>query len=228
MLYDFILFDADGTLFDFDRSERYSFTALCSTFGIPFSETLYSDYHVINDGLWKDHERGLIEKPKLLVERYDRLIKKHGINADPAALNSFYLHTLGGCCYLLEGAEEICEFLSRTKSLYLVTNGETTVQNNRYNSSPIKKYFRDIFISAAVGCPKPNREYFDYVADHIPGYSADRAIIVGDSLTSDIRGGNNAEIDACWFNPKGTPNDRGVKVDYEIRSLDELKKIIAP
>ena len=226
MKYDFILFDADGTLFDFERAEHYSFETLCHTYNFPFSEELYADYHVINDGLWKAYERGEIEKPSLLVERYRRLIDKYGFDADAAECNAFYLKTLGSCPYLLDGAMEICEHLAAKKPLYLVTNGEASVQQGRFNGSPIKKYFTDIFISGSVGYPKPHKEYFDYVAKNIEGFDPARAIIIGDSLTSDIKGGNNAGIDTVWFNPKGEKNDKGVKIDYEIKDLNELIPII--
>ncbi len=226
MGYDFILFDADGTLFDFNRSERYSFTKLTENFGFDFSEEIYADYHVINDRLWKDHENGLVTKPFLLVERYRRLFEKYRIDVSPEEANLFYLAALGSCRFLTEGALEICAYLSSFKPLYIVTNGEASVQNSRYSSSELRPYFSDIFISGSVGVSKPSKEYFDYVEAHIDGFDRKRAIIIGDSLTSDIRGGNNAGIDACWFNPDGAVNDRGVHCEYEIRKLSELKKII--
>lgn len=226
MSYDFILFDADGTLFDFNRSEHYSFTALTEKFGISFSDEMYADYHVINDNLWKDHENGLVTKPFLLVERYRRLFEKYGIDVSPEDANQFYLSTLGKCHFLMDGALEICRELYKFKPLYIITNGEASVQNNRYSASELRPFFTDIFISASVGASKPSTEYFDYVEAHIHGFDRKKALIIGDSLTSDIRGGNNAGIDTCWFNPDCLPNNRGVHYEYEIRKLSELRSLI--
>lgn len=226
MGYDIILFDADGTLFDFKKSERVSFEKTMKQFGLPFTEALYDDYHEINDGLWKDFERGLISKPDLLIERYRRYTKKYDLDAVPEELNRFYLRTLGSCSFLFDGAEDLCRRLARTKRLYLATNGETTVQKSRFFASVIKEYFIDIYVSEAVGFPKPHIEYFNYVFSRIDNFKRSSTIIIGDSLTGDICGGNNAGIAACWYNPEGAVNDRGVTCDYIVSSYDELYSIL--
>lgn len=226
MGYDIILFDADGTLFDFGKSERVSFEKTMDAFNLPFSVSLYTDYHLINDGLWKDFERGQITKPALLVERYRRLTEKYNFDTDPVRLNLFYTRALGCCSYLLDGTAGVCRRLAQTKRLYLVTNGETTVQQNRYAGSEIKQYFNNIFVSETVGYPKPCVEYFDYVFSCIDGFERARTIIIGDSLTGDICGGNNAGISTCWYNPDGLINDRGVTCDFTIASLTELYDIL--
>jgi len=224
--YDIILFDADGTLFDFEKSERVAFMQTCEYFNLPFSGELYSDYHLINDGLWKDMELGLTTKAALLVERWRRFVCKYSLDAKPADINKFYLKALGGCSFLLEGAEAVCRNLAYKRRLFLVTNGETTVQRSRFGASEIKQYFSGVFVSEEAGAPKPYIEYFNYVFSRIRDFSREKAIIIGDSLSGDIRGGNNAGLDTCWFNPGGAENTLGVKCDYIIKSLDELYDIL--
>lgn len=226
MGYDIILFDADGTLFDFRKSERISFEKTMITYALPFSETHYNDYHAINDSLWKDFERGLISKPDLLLERYKRYIEKYNLNADAAELNSFYFRALGSCSYLLDDAAEICRHLALNKRLYLVTNGETTVQKSRFAGSEIKHYFKDLFVSESVGYPKPRVEYFDYVFSRIENFDRSRTVIIGDSLSGDILGGNNAGIDTCWYNPDNFINETAAVCKYTIKSLSELYDIL--
>ncbi len=226
MGYDIILFDADGTLFDFRKSEHISFKKTMNNFDLPFSEALYNDYHQINDNLWKDFERGLISKPDLLLERYKRYIKKHNLKADAAELNRFYFRALGSCSYLFDGAAEVCRHFALTKSLYLVTNGETTVQKSRYAGSEIKQYFKDLFVSESVGYPKPHIEYFDYVFSKIENFDRSSTVIIGDSLSGDILGGNNAGISTCWYNPDNLINETDVVCNYTIKSLSELYDIL--
>lgn len=225
-MYKFLLFDADETLFDFKRAERSAFSDVAAKYSLPMSDALYADYHVINDALWKDFERAEITKPALLVERFHKLAQKYGFDYDAAEVNRFYLASLGSYPYLLNGSVELCRTLSRTHSLYLITNGEISVQKNRYGASELRDYFLDVFISEQVGAAKPSLEYFDYVAAHIEGFDSRRALVIGDSLTSDIKGANNAGLDCVWFNPAHNVNDKSASVTYEIDALEKLYNIV--
>ncbi len=226
MKFDIILFDADGTLFDFEKAEQRSFEKTVRSFHLPFSEELYKDYHLINDMLWKEFEKGLISKPDLLTERFRRYTKKYNIQIAAEEMNRFYLASLGSCSYLLDGAEEVCRHLSADKRLYLVTNGETSVQKNRFESSDIRRYFKDIFVSETAGYPKPHTEYFNYVFSRINNFDRSRSVIIGDSLSGDILGGNNAGIRTVWYNPGSASNQTGAVCDYTIGSLYELYELL--
>ena len=221
---DFLLFDADGTLFDFDRSERCAFGAIAERFGFDGSGDVYEVYHEINAELWKDFERGLIEKGALLVERFRRLSEKYEFNADPAAVNREYLWELGGYGFLLDGAYEVCEKLVKDyrKKLCIVTNGTTQVQKRRFASSELSKLLSGVFVSEEIGFPKPDIRYFEHVFSHIKDFDISRALVIGDSLSSDIRGANTAGVASCWYNPKQKENNEGVVCDYTISSLWEL------
>ena len=127
---------------------------------------------------------------------------------------------------LLPGAEELCQVLSRDHRLYLLTNAVASVQKTRFANSAIAPYFQGVFISEEVGVGKPDSAYFDYVFHAVPGLARDNALVIGDSLTSDIQGANNAGLPCCWFNPKGQPRPQGLRIDYEIRALEELYAIV--
>lgn len=226
MGYDILLFDADQTLFDFDRSERESIERLFAEFGLPFSDAIYAEYHAVNHSLWKALERGETTREALVTERFRILSERYGFSCNADAMNARYLTLLGGCSYLLDGAEALCRRLHGKKRLYLITNGVDSVQRSRYQASPLRDCFDDVFVSGAIGSNKPEKAFFDYVAAHIDGFDPRRALVIGDSLSSDMRGGNNAGIDCCWFNPERKRNDAGVQIRYEIASLDQLDAIV--
>ena len=226
MPYPYLLFDADNTLFDFDQAERNAHLLLCRAHGLAFSEEGYQLYHKCNADLWRDFDRGLCTKEYLLVERFRRYLAITGERADPEALNRDHLRALGEGAMLLPGAEELCRVLSRDHRLYLLTNAVASVQKARFANSAIVPYFQGVFISEEVGVGKPDSAYFDYVFHAVPGLARDNALVIGDSLTSDIQGANNAGLPCCWFNPKGQPRPQGLRIDYEIRALEELYAIV--
>lgn len=226
MPYPYLLFDADNTLFDFDQAERNAHLLLCRAHGLAFSEEGYQLYHKCNADLWRDFDRGLCTKEYLLVERFRRYLAITGERADPEALNRDHLRALGEGAMLLPGAEELCRVLSRDHRLYLLTNAVASVQKARFANSAIVPYFQGVFISEEVGVGKPDPAYFEYVFRAVPGLARDNALVIGDSLTSDIQGANNAGLPCCWFNPKGQPRPQGLRIDYEIRALEELYAIV--
>ena len=226
MPYPYLLFDADNTLFDFDQAERNAHLLLCRAHGLAFSEEGYQLYHKCNADLWRDFDRGLCTKEYLLVERFRRYLAITGERADPEALNRDHLRALGEGAMLLPGAEELCRVLSKDHRLYLLTNAVASVQKTRFTNSAIAPYFQGVFISEEVGVGKPDPAYFEYVFRAVPGLTRDNALVIGDSLTSDIQGANNAGLPCCWFNPKGQPRPQGLRIDYEIRALEELYAIV--
>ena len=225
--YKFILFDADNTLFDFTRSEREAVAEALRDFGFDPTDGVIDDYSRINQSLWEKLERGETEKHRLRVERFELLFEKEGYDPDKAhAVSDRYSERLAGKAYLIDGAEEILKSLAPHAGLYIVTNGIKNIQESRFDMSGLGKYIRASFISEEIGFEKPDARFFDEVERRIPDFSRAEALIVGDSLTSDIRGGINAGIDTCWFNPrrKATPGD--MKINYVIGELSELKKIV--
>lgn len=226
MKYDWILFDADGTLFDYCKAEE---TALESTFrqrGIPFSGEVMELYRGINEKVWFDFENGRITSDRLRTKRFEILFSEIGIESDAELFSTTYLSALSSRTELLEGAQDLLESISGSIRMILITNGLKDVQRARVANSSIGHHFEDVVISEETGYAKPDRCIFEVAFDRMGNPGRDRALIVGDSLTSDIRGGNNYGIDTCWFNPSGKACDQDVRVDYEIARLEEIRDII--
>jgi 2-haloacid dehalogenase len=225
--YDVFLFDADGTLFDYDKAEENALKIMFDYCGFNYSESIRSKYREINSQVWESYEKGEISKTELQTLRFSRLFNDIGIYYDVKTFNEKYLNELGKGSFLIDGVLEICKKItSCDKKVYIVTNGILATQKARIEHSQIKEYISDFFVSEFVGFQKPHIKYFEYVFSHIPQIKKDRLLIIGDSLSADIAGGNNAGIDSCWFNKSGDINSTNIIPTYEINKLNELKKYI--
>jgi 2-haloacid dehalogenase len=224
--YTTVLFVADATLFDFKKSE-HSAVKDCLVFAsLPATDEVIAKYSDINDGYWKKLERGEVTKAELFVARWRDLVDFYGFDFDAQKIADLYPQKLAEKGFLIEGAEEICQALYGKVKLYIVTNGFAKVQHGRFDASTIRKYFHGMFISEEVGAEKPSLEYFSTVFSQIPDFDKEKAIIIGDSLTSDIKGGINAGIDTCWFNPQGKIAPKGMNITYTVSKLSEIEEII--
>ena len=226
MNYQFVLLDVDGTLLDFNACEAQAFKRGFELCGYPWSEEIYQNYHEINRMVWEIHERGEKTREEILVLRFKILFEQHGIDGEPSEFEAIYRGFLADGAFLENGALELLEKLkASTAQVYIVTNGVLETQVKRLAMSGIDRYADQVFISEAMGWQKPKKEYFDYCFERIPGFSKERAIIVGDSLSADIQGGINAGITTCWYNPEGKVS-RSVKPDFEVRTLDEVWRLL--
>lgn len=223
-----ILWDVDGTLLDFKKAEYESIKACFEVFQLgECTDDMIKRYSAINHRYWEMLERGEITKPELLVRRFDDFFKSEGIGTDCASkFNKEYQQRLGDIICFCDDSYELVKRLKEDYKQYAVTNGTKVAQDKKLNKSGFIDLFDDVFISEVVGVEKPGVEFFDYVWEKIGTYDKSEVIIVGDSLTSDIKGGNNAGIVTCWYNPKGVVNDKGVHVDYEIHNLKLLPEIL--
>ncbi len=225
MKYNTVLFDADGTLLDFKRSESEAVRNTMSSFGIVPNDVLVNKYSEINDGLWKALERGEIEKSVLLYHRFELFCEHFGYNCDAKEMAKSYMENLSKMSYLIEGAEELCEKLYGKVKMYIVTNGVEYIQKGRFSKCPITKYFDDIFISGVIGFEKPDINYFIKVEELI-GFDKGKTLIVGDSLSSDIKGGLNYGIDTCWYNPSCKPTPQGMNITYVANDFHSIYEFI--
>ena len=226
MNYLYLLFDADDTLFDFPKASSRAFQKMCRTQGIPFTEELHQRYHAINLELWAAFDRGEVSKDYVSLERYVRFLKEVQLERDPAACNRDYRDALGEGVFPLPHAEEVCrELRARGHRMYIITNAVASVQRSRLRGSVFAGLFEGAFVSEEAGAAKPSPAYFDYVARQLPGLTPSNALVIGDSLTTDIQGANNAGLPCCWFNPAGKPRPAGLRIDYEIDDLRTLLDI---
>ncbi|AET61118.1 YjjG family noncanonical pyrimidine nucleotidase [Paenibacillus terrae] len=226
MKYEVILFDVDDTLFDFKKAERHALHNTFTQSGLPQGATEYkASYDEINSVLWREAEEGHITSAELRVERFKRLFAVHELDLNPDEFSTVYLRYLGEGAFLINGAVEICEMLSDCR-LAIITNGIKEVQTSRIQRSPLRNVFEQVIISEEVGCQKPQAAIFDYAFKKLAISDKNKVLMIGDSLTSDIQGGNNYGIDSCWFNPAGKINASEIQPTYEIKSLMELANII--
>lgn len=226
--YNTVLFDADNTLFDFSRAEHEAILLTLKAFDITPTEALIADYSRINDEMWKRLERGELTKEALRTLRFSLLCETNRLQADVARMAVTYTDFLSEQTCLIDGAEEVCAALASQLRLYIVTNGIYSVQTRRFAASALKDHFSGLFISEELGFEKPHAGFFKAVEARIPQYSPRETIIVGDSLTSDIKGGIAAGVDTCWFNPAKKENTAHLPITYEIASLSELLPLLLP
>ncbi len=223
----FVFLDLDDTIFDFHKAEKAAVSKTLEEFGIEANEAVVLRYSEINKQMWQRLERGELTREEVLVERFRSLFSELGVSCNANGVRKRYEELLAIGHYYIEGAHELLEELYGKYSLYLASNGTARVQNSRIASSDISKYFNEIFISEEIGYNKPSADFFRLCFERIDGFSKDEAIIVGDSLSSDILGGINAEIKTCLFNPHGKENKTDIKPHYEIRALSELPLLLS-
>ena len=223
MRYDYLLFDADNTLFDFDRAEERALQATLEFFGYPLDSDTRELYRTINRVLWRRLDLGEISREALVVERFALFDRAMGGSRDAAALNRFYLDRLSEGAELLPGAEALCRSLAPRATLALVTNGVARAQRGRLARSALNGLFPYVFISEEVGWQKPQREFFSHVCSAMAIRDRRRAVVIGDNLVSDVQGGLQSGLDAVWFNPNGLPNPTQVRPTWEARSFSALE-----
>lgn len=223
MNYDIYLFDADDTLFDFGKAEESALIETFKQYKLNYSEEIRIRYKCINIELWELFEKQEIDKSVLQTQRFSTLFQEIGVSCDIESFNENYIIELGRGSQLMDGAYDICKSLhNKGKELYVVTNGVSSIQKIRMESSSIKQFISGVFVSEDIGFQKPRKEFFDHVFSHIGEIDKRKILIIGDSLTSDIQGGINAGIDTCWFNPNKKENSIGIIPTYEIAELSEI------
>ena len=223
-----ILWDIDGTILDFIRAEHAAIKKCFEVFQLgDCTDEMIARYSKINKGYWEKLERKEITKPELLVGRFKDFFAGENIITDCAKeFNKEYQVRLGDTICFCDNSYELLKSLKGRVKQYAVTNGTKIAQDKKLSKSGLIEVFDDIFISEEVGYEKPDVRFFEHVWAKIGAYRPDEVMIVGDSLTSDMQGGNNAGIVCCWYNPKKVPNTKNLKIDYEIENLNEIKALI--
>jgi len=223
--YQWLLFDADGTLFDFDRAAAATLADTFVELGHDFEAHYHQVYEKINRQIWQDFEAGRITQDQLRTQRFELLFAALGVVADPEAFSAKYLKNLSAHTDLLEDAEDVVRQLSTQAKLMIITNGLQEVQRPRFAAASISRYFTDFVISEEVGAAKPDPRIFTEAFIRMGDPPKSEVLIIGDSLTSDIKGGINYGIDTCWYNPKGDSRSVDWDIRYEIAGLKELLAI---
>lgn len=223
-MIEFLFLDLDDTILDFQKAERLALAKTLESFGLPPTDTVLARYHEINREHWERLERKELTRQQVLVGRFAALLAEMGLSAQAEQVARAYEENLSQGHYFLPGAEEALQSLSKKYKLYLASNGTARVQAGRLKSAGIIPYFQEIFVSEEMGYNKPDPAYFDACFARIPGFRKDRAMMVGDSLTSDILGGIQAGIATCWVNPRHKTGS--IRPDYEIERIVQLEALL--
>ena len=224
-MIEFLFLDLDDTILDFHKAERIAISKTIREFGVEPAEEILQLYHGINKRHWEQLELGKLTRAEVLVNRFGMLFEKLGVEVDAAACAKVYEQNLSTGHWFLPGAEEAVDRLHKKYRLFLASNGTAVVQKGRMSSANLYRFFEKTFVSQEIGYNKPSRAYFDACFAQIPDFDPEKAVMVGDSLSSDIKGGINAGIKTVWVNPEHkTSGD--VKPDYEIEALSQLEALL--
>ncbi len=223
-----LLWDVDGTLLDFSKSENYGIKKCFEIFGLgECTDEMIERYSVINRKHWERLERGEETKQQVLTERFREFFINEDIKFDKIdEFNVEYQMRLGDKFFFCDNALETITELKGKFKQYAVTNGTYLAQSRKLAGSGLIDIFDDVFISDKIGFEKPTVEFFNAVQEKIGKFTRDEVMIIGDSLSSDMKGGNNAHILCCWYNPNGAANKSGAKVDFEINDISQIIDIV--
>ena len=227
MSYIFLLFDLDHTLLDFDAAEDVALSHLLKEEGVEDIQA-YKDYYVpMNKALWKDLEEKKITKQELVNTRFSRLFAHFGVEKDGSYIAERYQFFLSKQGQIFPGVEDLLKkLIHQGYELYAATNGITAIQTGRLEQSGIAPFFKEIFISEQLHTQKPDAAFYEKIGQQIAGYGKEKTLMIGDSLTADIQGGNNAGIDTIWYNPHHLENKTLAKPTYEVDSYQALLEIL--
>lgn len=225
-IYQTLLFDVDDTLLDFKAAEKLALQMLFNDQNYPLTAEIEENYKNINEHLWKSFEEGNLNRDEVVNTRFSLLFKEYGLLVDGTLLERKYRSFLEEGHQLIDGAMELIYYLQHHYDLYIVTNGVSKTQDKRLRDSGLFPLFKGIFVSEDTGFQKPMKGFFDYVFTRIPNFSVDHSLIIGDSLSSDIKGGQLVGMDTCWFNPGLKENNTSIIPTYQIQKLDELYHIL--
>lgn len=226
MKFKFLIFDLDNTVFDYNRAEDFALEQTFTQLNCPVDEELKSSYREINERTWKRFEKGEISSKQLRVIRFEVFSKTHNLNWNAEEVSSIYLENLGRGGFLIEGADKLLFEIEKDFIIASVTNGISDVQRSRLKNSPLNNFFKNLVISDEVGVAKPDPEIFRILFDKAGFKNKSEALMIGDSLSSDIAGAAAFGIASCWYNPHGLSAEGDVRPDYEIKNLEQLKSII--
>ena len=221
-----LFLDLDDTILDFKKAEYIAIGKTIADFGADPTDVVRRRYHEINKWHWEQLELGKLTRAEVLENRFGVLFEELGLEVAKTACAKAYEHNLSQGHWFMPGAEEAVERLSKKYRLFLASNGTASVQKGRMTSANLYRFFERSFVSQEIGHNKPSREYFEAAFAMIPGFDKSKCLMVGDSLTSDIRGGINAGLKTCWVNPSHAPGRDDIRPDYEIEYLHQLESLL--
>ena len=224
MGYKALLVDADNTLFNFTESEKRAIAELFAAYGIT-DPNAAAAYHEANSLQWKLLEKGETTHDRLMVDRFRGFIDIMGYGFDPVKMCYDYIDALSRQHILIPGALEMVREVSRRIPVAIVTNGIKQIQHARFDTSPLMEHVKALVISHEEGCDKPDPRLLYIALERLGGIAPADALMVGDSITSDVAAANNAGMDACWYNAAGKAAPGNCRIRYTITDIQEAARI---
>ena len=221
-----VLLDIDNTLIDFNECARHSIIKIFNDFNLPYSDNVFRTFIEENIKIWKRLEKGEITKAYLRANRWNIILEKLNIIADGPVIEELFEKGISESAYEVTGAKDLLDYLYKKHDLYVISNGFRAVQENRLTLSNFKNYFKGTFFSEDIGISKPQKEFFDYCFEQLNNPKKDDVILIGDSISADIIGGNNYNIKTIWFNKNNEKCPDNVKPTYIVKTLSEIQNII--
>ena len=222
-----LFIDADDTLLDFDKAESRAIKQTFKDFDLLKYDGIIESYKRNNLKAWKDFEQNIISRDDISTMRFEWVFNEFDIKGiDPYYINMVYWAYLAKGADVIDGARDFCEWASKDHDLYVITNGTAFIQDSRFELSDMNKYFKKRYISENLGTRKPDKAFFDYIIKDLGEIDYPNAYIIGDSLSSDMQLGINAAVKTIWFNRENKINANNLKINYEVKSYDELKELI--
>lgn len=220
--YDTFLFDIDDTILDFVKAEKNALTIALSKVGLKVTPLILKDYHEINTRYWDMYYKGIISRKQCLIDRFKEFFEKYNINEDPVKFDDFYRSFLNDQAFIKKDAKTLLKKLNKKNyNVYAITNGVLKIQKDRMKKANINRFFIKSYISDEMGVGKPDIKFIEYIDNEIH-LDYKKSLIIGDLISSDIKLGNNCNIDTCWLNNKFEENDSNIKPTYTINLLKEL------
>lgn len=223
--YNCLLFDVDGTLLDFAAAERESISGTLEAFGLPADEAACQLFSTIDAAMWTALERGEIKKEQLMVRRFTDLLKALSAKGDAIRMNNEYMSRFANAATPYPGAVELLEELAEFATLAVASNGSERVQFKRLEKAGLLPYFDEVFVSEKIGATKPSPKFFSEALRRLGIHNKARVLVIGDSLTADVKGGQNAKLDTCWVNFAGAENTGNITPTYMVESYAQLKLV---
>ena len=227
MKYDIFLVDVDDTILDFHRASKEALEKACKACGIVWEERFESAFRQFNGSLWASLERKEITREYLMNNRFILFSKELNMpSVSGEEFNKVFLNHLASTPIFFEGATEFLKTLRKQGRVYFVTNGTAWIQKSRFDKCGLWGYAEATFVSDTIGHDKPSPLYTQYVIDRIDGFKKERAVWIGDSLSSDMQAAKDAGIDSVWFKGKGNLAKNGVIPTYTAQSYAEVLKVL--
>ncbi len=221
-----ILIDLDNTLIDFNECARHSIIDIFNKFNLSYSDNVFTTFITENVKIWKRLENGEITKAELRENRWNIILGKLGIDFDGHVVEDLFEKSVAKGAYAVDGAYELLDYLYPKYDLYIVSNGFRFVQESRLKIGNFDKYFKEIFVSEDIGIPKPATEFFDYCFEKLGNPEKDSVILIGDSLSADIKGGCNYGLETIWFNKNLESLPDEISPAYIVTQLKEITNIL--